>query len=184
MKRQQIINILALLLLFSGLTSCGQAIQNNDYLLRFGNDSTDGYGYKNTNGDIVIPVGKYDMCFTDTFKTYAVVAMPDSLFFVAIDRAENTLYKVFLFDNGPDEASNGLFRITENNKIGYADAATGAIVIKPQFDCALPFEEGVAKVSNTCTTLKIGEYGTWVSDNWHYIDKTGMKVEKPKLINE
>ena len=178
-----IVSIIIILLLFSGLTSCGQAIQKNDYLVSFNDSIKDEYGYKNKNGDIVIPLGKYSRCFTDTFKIYAFVANPE-IGLVAIDRQENVLYKVFLYDNGPDYISDGLFRIMDNNKIGYADAASGKIAIKPQFDCAFPFENGVAKVSIDCKTQSGGEHSSWVSNNWYYIDKTGKKVEKPKLINE
>ena len=114
MRRQQTANIIVLLLLFSGLTSCGQTIKNNDYLVSFTDTIKDESGYKNQNGDIVIPPGKYLRCFTDTFKTYAIVVKPNSGFLV-IDRQEIVLYQVFPFDNGPDEASDGLFRILKNN---------------------------------------------------------------------
>ena len=168
------------------LASCNHAapaVRANDYLVVFNDTVTDGYGYKNANGDIVIAAGKYAMCFTDTFKTYAIVVKPDSGF-IAIDRQENVLYKVYSFDNGPDEASDGLFRITENNKIGYANSLTGAIVIQPQFKCAWPFEEGKAKVSNDCKTETDGEHSAWVSDNWFYIDITGKTVAAPKTTGE
>lgn len=176
-------NILVLLLLFGGLISCGPIVKNNDYLVSFYDPINDEYGYKNVNGDTIIPLGKYAMCFTDTFRTYAIVAKPNSGF-VAIDRQENVLYEVFFFDNGPDYPSDGLFRIVENNKIGYADSLTGLVVIKPQFDCASPFEKGVAKVSNDCKTQSVGEYSWLISDHWVYIDKKGKEVEKPKTTND
>ena len=175
-------NMIILLLLFSGMTSCGQRIQNNDYLVLFEDTLTNKNGYKNIKGDIVIPTGKYVRCFTDTFRIYAFVVKSGG--FVAIDRQENVLYKVFSFDNGPDEASEGLFRIMENNKIGFADSLTGKVIIKPQFNCAYPFENGIAMVSIDCKSQSDGEHSTWVSDNWYYIDKTGRKVEKPKSIRE
>lgn len=178
MKRHQTINII-LLLLFIGLIRCNQATKKNDnYLVSFNDTIKDEYGYKNRNGDIVIPPGKYLRCFTDTFKTYAIVAKPNSGF-VAINRQENILYEVFPFDNGPDEPSEGLFRIMADKKIGYADSASGKVVIKPQFDCARPFENGLAEVSTDCKTEPDGEHSIWVSDHWYYIDKTGKKVEKP-----
>jgi hypothetical protein len=84
------------------------------------------------------------------------------------------------FDNGPDYASDGLFRITKNNKIGYADEVTGKVVIKPQFGCAFPFEKGVAKVGMNCTTYAFDEeHHTWTTDHWLYIDKKGKKVKEP-----
>lgn len=177
MKRNQTVKIIVLLLLFGCLTSCRPAIKNNDYLISFNNTIKDQWGYKNRNGEIVIPLEKYARCFTDTFKTYAIVVKPNSGF-IAIDRQENILYEVFPFDNGPDEPSDGLFRILENNKIGYADSVTGKIVIKPQFDCAWPFENGVAEVSADCKTQTEGDHSSWISDHWHYIDKGGKRMEK------
>ena len=55
-------------------------------------------------GEIIIPLGKYAICFTDTFRTYAIV-LKSHKGFVAIDRQENILYEVFPFDNGPDYTS-------------------------------------------------------------------------------
>ncbi len=175
-------NMIILLLLFSNITSCRQRIQNNDYLVLFEDTVTNKNGYKNVKGDIVIPTGKYVRCFTDTFRIYAFVVKWGG--FVAIDRQENVLYKVFSFDNGPDEASEGLFRIMENNKIGFADSLTGKVIIKPQFDCAYPFENGVAEVGIGCKTHYNGEHSSWESDNWYYIDKAGRKVEKPKTTKD
>lgn len=156
----------------------GQSKKNKGYLLLFSDTTKDEYGYKNQNGDTVIQLGKYNFCFTDTFRTYAIVA--DKHFgFVAIDRQQNVLYNVFPFDNGPDYAADGLFRIIKNNKIGYADEATGKIVIKPHFDCAFPFENSIAKVGLNCTKHSDGEHSYWTSDNWLYIDKRGRKINAP-----
>jgi hypothetical protein len=110
----------------------------------------DGYGYKNLYGDIIIPAGKYSFCFTDTFRTYAIVSLPPKGF-VAIDRKENILYNVFPFDNGPDYVEDGFFRIVKDGKIGYADAETGKIVIQAQFACAWPFEKGLMEFHSWCT---------------------------------
>ncbi len=92
---------------------------------------------------------------------------------VVIDRKKTVLYDIFIYDNGPDYASEGLFRVIKNGKIGYANAKTYALVIEPQFDCAFPFENGKAKVSKQCQSIKIGEYTEWQSDNWKFIDKKG-----------
>lgn len=172
-------NSIIILLLISGMTSCGQSSQNNDYLVAFNDTIKDEWGYRDKNGDTVILPGKYLKCFTDTFKSYAIVIKQD-VGFVAIDRQEKVLYKIFSFDNGPDEVSDGLFRIIENNRIGFANSLTGKVIIKPQFDCAFPFENGVAKVSIDCKSQSDGEHNKWVSNNWYYIDKTGRRVEEPK----
>lgn len=92
---------------------------------------------------------------------------------VIMDSKKTMLYEVFIYDNGPDYPSEGLIRVVKNGKIGYADAKTYEIVIEPQFDCAYPFENGKAKVSNQCQTVKDGEYSVWESDAWQYVDKKG-----------
>jgi predicted alpha/beta superfamily hydrolase len=92
---------------------------------------------------------------------------------VIMDSKKMILYEVFIYDNGPDYASEGLIRVVKNGKIGYADAKTYAIVIAPQFDCAFPFENGKAKVSTKCKTVKEDEHSIWISDGWQYVDKNG-----------
>ncbi len=169
----------AILFLLIILSCCQHTVKKDDYLLSFQDSTSGAFGFKNQKGEIVIPEGKYQMCFTDTFKSYAIVALP-KIGMVAIDRHQNVLYEVFPFDNGPDNASDGLFRIMANKKIGYADAATGAVVIRPQFDCASPFENGQAKVSTNCKTQSNGEHQTWLSDHWYFIDKKGQKMDKPQ----
>jgi WG containing repeat len=92
---------------------------------------------------------------------------------VIMDSQKTTLYEVFIYDNGPDYPSEDLIRVLKNGKIGYADAKTYTIVIPPQFDCAFPFENGKAKVSNQCKTVKDGEHSIWESETWQYVDKMG-----------
>ena len=92
---------------------------------------------------------------------------------VIVDSQKTALYDVFIYDNGPDYPAEGLIRVLKNGKIGYADAKTYVLVIEPQFDCAFPFENGKAKVSNQCKTVKDREYSVWESDAWQYVDKRG-----------
>ena len=175
MKRIQTIFLLLAGLISLHSPAHGQKNAGKEILIRFQDSARDEYGYINLHGDTVIPEGKYSFCFTDTFRTYAIVATDKA--FVGIDRKENILYTVFPFDNGPDYVEDGLFRIVENGKIGYADSATGKIVIRPQFTCARPFENGVAKVSMECQKIPDGEHWTWDSNKWFYIDKKGRKVK-------
>lgn len=166
------------------LTGCQPAPQSppaasntasSDYLLLAEDPASGAYGYYNEKGELVVPFGKYAMCLTDTFRTHAVVLKEKE--FVVIDRQETVLYQVFKYDNGPDFSVDGLFRIVQNGKIGYADAATYQVVIQPQFDCAFPFEDGVARVSNNCKTKKEGEHSIWISDDWKAIDKQGNFIK-------
>jgi hypothetical protein len=181
------VNIFLLFLFLTGCqhnTTTTASSHTGDYLLWSDDTINGGYCYKNTAGEIIIPSGKYFHSYTDTFRTYALVLNSDSDRWVAIDRNDKIMYNVFPFDNGPDYYSDGTFRMTENNKIGFVDSATGKIIIKPQFDCAWPFRHGVAQVSLDCSTEGKDEFRTWVSKHWHYIDKTGKEVEKPKWADE
>ncbi len=136
----------------------------------------DPFGYVNQKGDTVIPFGKYTLSYTDTILTYGILAEQGNNL-IAINQQEEKLFEVFWFDNGPDYIQEGLFRILKNNKIGYADGKTGIVIIEPQFDCAFPFENGKAKVSNNCKTQVEGEHKIWTSENWFYIDKTGKEIK-------
>ena len=148
----------------------------NDYLIKVTDSATGKAGYINRKGDTVISLGKYDYCFTDTFKNYALVTQTKSGI-IGINRNEALLYRVFVFDNGPDYVSNGYFRIIKNNKLGYADTL-GNIAIPPVYGCAFPFKDGVAKVSYKCLTLQYDdEHSSWQSNNWFYIDKTGKRLK-------
>ena len=101
--------------------------------------------------------------------------------FVGIDRTEKVLYEVFPYDAGPDYPSEGLFRIVENGKIGYADLEHGAIRIKPEYPAASPFQNGYAQVCPDCETRADGEYSSWVNGKWGLIDKQGRVVVAPQF---
>lgn len=135
---------------------------------------TNQYGYANSKGKMVIPFGKYQMCFTKKFDQFAIVGTSEGL--VGIDRKENVLFNVFVFDNGPDYTSNGLFRIVKEGKIGYADQ-NGRIAIQPKYDCAYPFKNGKAKVGTGCKSKTEGEHSSWVGGKWYTIDKMGNRVK-------
>ncbi len=181
MKIQKMNTLLWFAALVTILISCKPTDHSDagNYLLSFADHRTNECGYKNSKGDVVIPAGRYGMCFTDTFRNYAIVLKP-TVGFIAIDRQETVLYDVYPFDNGPDPVADGLFRIQRDGKIGYADAVAGNVVIDPQYTCAYPFENGIAKVSTDCTTEADGEHTTWVSEHWMNIDKTGKKLDMPK----
>jgi hypothetical protein len=174
-----ILNSLLLGLCLTLLSQCSPVASTSsnqpDYLVSFV-DTKGEYGYQDAFGRTIIPLGKYSVCYTDTFRTFAIVSKRKAGL-VAINRAEKVLYEVFSFDNGPDYPKEGLFRITKSGKIGYADARTGLVVIQPSFTCAFPFINGRAKVSNECTSQTDGEHRSWVSEKWFYIDKQGQEVK-------
>ena len=69
--------------------------------------------------------------------------------FVAYSRSGERLFTPFLFDNGPDYISEGLFRIVKDDKIGFANR-TGTVVFQPQFSFATPFLHGLSFFCNDC----------------------------------
>lgn len=156
------------------------SLTENDFLFLKYDSIRNESGYENLKGELIIPIGRYPMCFTDIFKYYAIVMTADGRM-TAIDRNEKILYDVFTFDNGPDYPSEGLFRIIVDGKIGFADYSTGEVIVKPQFDCASQYVEGKAKVSHKCSKILDGEHFTWKSDSWFYIDKSGKKIQSSEL---
>lgn len=85
-------------------------------------------------------------------------------------------WSYFQFDNGDDYLVEGFRRIVLNGKIGYVDQNDN-IIIKPQFKCAWPFENGKAKVAFECTEKADGEHTQWLSDSWFYIDTKGNNIK-------
>lgn len=155
-------------------------IESDSYWIKFSDDSL-GCGYVNVKGDTMIPVGKYTMCWTDTFRSYAIVT-DSTLGIIAINKQGRFLYQVFIFDNGPDHVSEGRFRIVKNGLIGFADERTGKVMIYPQYKCAFPYENSVADVSFDCeiTKTESGEHKTWTGGNWYYIDHAGKIAPPPE----
>src|SRR4051812_44872191 len=97
-------------------------------------------GYMNKQGELIIPVGKYEACFSDEFTWFAtVLTKGENACICAVDRNDNVLFEVFLFDNQPDEISDGMIRIVNaEGKIGYADH-TGKIIVEPVYSWGTAF---------------------------------------------
>lgn len=162
--------ILLGLLLFS---NCSDNSGGNIWVLDCKEGTTESCGYVNQEGEVMIDHGKYAMSFTDTFDHYAIVVKQDEGI-VAINKAEEVLYKVFMYDNGPDYPSEGYFRIIEDQKIGYADARTGEIKIAPTYTAARPFVHDYAPVCPDCESIKDAGHSKWDNGKWGLIDKSGQ----------
>lgn len=93
--------------------------------------------------------------------------------YLAFDKGGAQLFEVFPFDNGPDYPSEGLFRIIENGKIGYADEC-GNVVIKPQFNAALQFRDGMAAFCEKCFETIDGDHKSWIGGKWGFINRSGI----------
>lgn len=100
--------------------------------------------------------------------------------FLALDKEGNALFEVYPYDNGPDYPSEGLFRIVEDDKIGFADVL-GNIIIPPEFRAVRSFQENRAAFCEGCTKTADGEHWYWSGGKWGYIDKTGKVVIEPQF---
>lgn len=168
------------------ITGCAQPNQENqinqknqDYWVGYADHSSgeELYGFKDASGHITIPA-KYTFSFTDTM--YAIAFVIKDYRCVCINRDEETILKPFIFDNGPDYVSEGLFRFVENNKMGFADM-NGNKVIPAAFDFVSPFRDGLSEY--TLGGKKIyeagGEYWTWEGGyETGYINKEELKFKK------
>ncbi|MGE4439496.1 MAG: WG repeat-containing protein [Achromobacter pulmonis] len=122
--------------------------------------------------------GWIDECFTagNPFR-YCIYLDKPSGGLRVVDQHLQEPYQVYLFDNGPDYPRDGRYRIRLNGKIGYADEETGAIVIAPVYDCALPFEEGRARAGVGCRQESDGEHRWWSGGRWQTIDRQGKTID-------
>lgn len=134
-------------------------------------------GYVNSSGKVVIPAGKYPYIFTDVFDKIAFVLLKDKKGVYAIDRSEKILFQICSFELGPDIISNGLFRIIEDGKIGFANM-NGEIVIKPNWGFVFPFQEnGLAIFCEKGNWIRIDkEHQKFSGGKWGAMDTKGNIV--------
>jgi WG containing repeat len=76
--------------------------------------------------------------------------------------------------SGQIDHSEKLYPVLQGGKWGYIDRS-GKVVIKPQFDAAHPFYEGIARVMH-------GKRFT-AKEKWHYIDARGNAIATSLPIN-
>jgi hypothetical protein len=170
-------SILTIILLLWCTMSLAQKI-SKIYLIQFRDATTNLYGYKDSAGRIVIPA-KYAEAYTDTFYTIAIVFIPHEGF-VGINRREQLLFHVYPFDNGPDYPKEGLFRISEHGKIGFANMK-GEKVIPDTLDFARPFSDGLAAFTEGGHSESSGEHSIWEDGHWGFINKKGEVVIRPQF---
>ena len=133
----------------------------------------DACAYVSAAGDTVIPFGRYVMAATERFDNVALV-LPPGGGWVGINRQEQVLFRPFLFDNGPDYPAEGVLRIVDAaGLLGYANTATGRVVLPPQYEAAFPFAHGRARVGRHCRLVREGEHSYWDCATWQFIDHQG-----------
>jgi hypothetical protein len=80
------------------------------------------------------------------------------------------------YENGPDKFSEGLARTRINGKIGFFNRNL-EITLKPLYDFAFPFHNGISEICTGCTEKE--EEGTMMLDGgtWKKIDRSGLIIE-------
>jgi len=105
-------------------------------------------------------------------KELAEVFVGDKVFYVS---KSGKAARTHLFDGGADYFEEDLARTISNSKFGYMDEKL-AVVIKPEYDFAFPFENGIAIVCNGCRPVSEGEHQSIAGGKWGVIDKSGARV--------
>lgn len=116
-----------------------------------------------------------------SYNRFGLASIATEEGWVVINKKKKVLHKVFIYDNGPDYVSEGMYRIIENGKMGFANEK-GKVVIPPKYDFVWPFERGTAKFCNGCTFQKDGEH-TKIIENQAvvgYVNRTGKEISKSK----
>ncbi len=175
--------LLTLTILLFTILALGQ--KNKDFLLSY-TDSTSGenlIGFKSRDGKIIIKA-KFSFSYTDTLHSMAIVLKNGE--WLGIDRNEKIILRPFIYDNGPDYATEGLFRFVENKKMGFANLE-GQKKILAQFDFATPFEDGIAEytLGGHKEPDKNGEYWYWAGGyETGYINKLGQRFKKVTALEK
>jgi len=80
------------------------------------------------------------------------------------------------YNDAPDKFSEGLARTKVNGKIGFFNRNL-EITLKPLYDFAFPFHNGIAEICTGCREKE--EDGTMMLDGgtWKKIDRSGLIIE-------
>lgn len=178
---------LTIALLSLTIVSCKSQLNDRDIWVSFEDKTKQLYGFKDLQGNITVSP-KYWLCETDTFRTIAFVGIEHEGW-VCIDKKLNKLFKPFIYDNGIDFFQNGLIRIEENKKVGFADM-NGKIVIQPTYDFVLPFDKNFTAFYSggkyECMEKEITncEHFHWTGGLWGFINRNNDTLIQPTLTHE
>jgi hypothetical protein len=145
------------------LTSCShKIIKDHDPYFVYEDPQTHLFGFKNTEGDIVIPA-EFNQAFFDDQQGYFTPENKQEGKFLApvvknghwfrITKDGKTRIETVFHDNGADYYEEGLARFIERTpkgiKVGFYNKK-GEIIIPARYDFAAPFRGGYALVANGC----------------------------------
>jgi hypothetical protein len=152
--------------------SCSESPDRDRIPFSAERDGTEKWGFRNREGEIVIPPV---YAVVEPFTRFGVAAVADDSGWVLLDISGRPLLRPFIFDNGPDPFSEDMARFVWNGRIGFFDRS-GRIVIPAEYDFALPFSEAMAAVCIGCREEADGEYRTVRGGSWGFIDPKGRRA--------
>jgi len=129
-------------------------------------------GFKDAQGKVVL-APRYAIAQEFTPGGMACVVEGDG--WVCIDGNGTPLLRPFIYDNAPDEFSEGLARFVEADKIGFFDNS-GHKQIPARFSFAMPFNAQRAAFCDGCTRQCEGEYCSMSGGKWGLIDPIGTEI--------
>lgn len=129
------------------------------------------FGFRDANGREVLPA-RYLTAMPFDASGHAFVV--DDQGWACIDTTGSVELRPFVFDNGPDYPSEGLFRYVDGGRIGFADLAC-TVVIPAAWEFAGPFAEQRAPVCRGCREVR-GEHAMPQGGRWGFVDPTGREV--------
>ncbi len=91
-------------------------------------------------------------------------------------RKDGKAMKTLTYDNGADPFSDGLARTRINGKIGFFNRNL-EIVLKPVYDFAFPFYNGIAEICTGCKEKQEGEHSMLDGGKWQKINRDGLIIE-------
>ncbi|MEZ4437975.1 MAG: WG repeat-containing protein [Polyangiaceae bacterium] len=138
----------------------------------FLDDATDRVGFRDAEGQVVIPP-RFRHAYAFSREGMAAVIDEDGPAFIRIDGS--TIARAFFYDNGPDYLTEDRVRIVDAAaRVGFIDGQ-GHEVVAPRYDYASSFCHGRAAVCRGCVREE-GEHAEVHGGRWGFIDRQGREV--------
>lgn len=97
----------------------------------------------------------------------------NSFYYIRKDGKE---IQTLTYDNGADPFSDGLARTRINGKIGFFNTNL-EIVLKPIYDFAFPFHNGIAEICTGCKEKQADDTMMLDGGKWQKINREGLVIE-------
>ncbi len=104
-------------------------------------------------------------------KEVIPIKIKDKFYYI---RQDGKIIETLTFDGKPDKFSDGLARTRINGKIGFFNRNL-EIVLKPIYDFAFPFHNGIAEI---CMGCKESSDGLLDGGRWEKINREGLVIQQ------